>query len=98
MHLSSRVQGAPYEVPLGPINELMDFSKQKDELHDIIGHATKARFSYSGSASHVEKIGFPTCQFGIHIVQEEIEIRINRLLSESGEAQVFLKGIAGFDA
>lgn len=86
MHFISRISGAPNEFPLGSINEFVNLVGKKDELHDMVGHATKTRFGQGGSASHVEELGLSSSKFEVYIIQKKVEVSKNGLFMKGGKA------------
>lgn len=52
----------------GPINKIMNFSREKHVLHDVIGNAPKTYLSPSSPTSYISKIDLPTSKFVIDVV------------------------------
>lgn len=85
------IVGAPDEITLDLVNSIVDFGGNSNELHDVVGNATKGGLGKDGPTSHVQKFGFPATQLIVHAIRNELVITVGRLLVEDGEAQVFSK-------
>lgn len=49
------------------------------------GYATKGGLSKDSPASHVKELGFPACHFVIHVVNDVLEIIIDKSYIEDGK-------------
>lgn len=75
----------------------MNFVGKEDELHDMVWDIAKTGFSMSDPPNHVEELGLPTSQSGVHVIKKELEISQFRRLLKHWEAKIFPKGSTSLD-
>lgn len=69
----------------------MDSSRESEILYDMVENVAGGGFSQDSSTSYIEKMVRPSSKCGIEIVQNELEISVERFTVEVERPRYFPK-------
>ncbi|KAG5632564.1 hypothetical protein H5410_004281 [Solanum commersonii] len=68
---------------------MVDFGRQLNVFHDLARYAIKGSFGNKYYVYDVDEFDFPSIEFPLHIVDDKLEISIDRFRMEHGKTRVF---------
>lgn len=84
-HFPFGVSGSLDKVPLSSVYTVVYFSKEMNELHNMIGDDTKRSFSKGGPPSHFKKFGLSANKFIVKIINNKMEVTRGKFLVKDRE-------------